>query len=79
MLQLRERSRGRWLLVTIGLALLSVLVVAPAALAQQAPTTTTTPQQSTQQTDKCAGVQTPIARQICEAGAGAGRSRRSAG
>ena len=74
MLQLRERSRGRWLLVTIGLALLSVLVVAPAALAQQAPTTTTTPQQSTQQTDKCAGVQTPIARQICEAGAGAGRS-----
>ena len=77
MLQLRERSRGRWLLLVIGLALLSVLVVAPAALAQQAPTSptsTTTPPQTTQQTEKCAGVQTPIARQICEAGAGAGRS-----
>ncbi|HZD72589.1 MAG TPA: hypothetical protein VE776_01645, partial [Actinomycetota bacterium] len=77
MLQLRERARGRWLLLAIGLALASVLVAAPAALAQQAPTSTTTPPTTTQQqaqTDKCAGVQTPIARQICQAGAGAGRS-----
>jgi hypothetical protein len=77
MLQLRERSRGRWLLLVIGLALASVLVVAPAALAQQAPTSTTTPPTTTQpnaRADRCASVQTPIARQICEAGAGAGRS-----
>jgi hypothetical protein len=77
MLQLRERSRGRWLLLLIGLALASVLVVAPAALAQQAPTSTTTPPTTTQpnaRADRCASVQTPIARQICEAGAGAGRS-----
>jgi len=76
MLQLRERPRGRWLLLVIGLALASILVVAPAALAQQAPTSTTTPPTTQQnaQTDKCAGVQTPIARQICQAGAGAGHS-----
>jgi hypothetical protein len=77
MLQLRERSRGRWLLLVIGLALASVLVVAPAALAQQAPTSTTTPPTTTQpnaRADRCTSVQTPIARQICEAGAGAGRS-----
>jgi hypothetical protein len=80
MLQLRERPRGRWLLLVIGLALASILVVAPAALAQQAPTSTTTPPTTQQnaQTDKCAGVQTPIARQICQAGAGAGRSVGSA-
>ncbi|HZD72612.1 MAG TPA: hypothetical protein VE776_01760 [Actinomycetota bacterium] len=76
MLQLRERHRGHRLLLLIGLALASVLVAAPAALAQQAPTSTTTPPTTQQQaqTDKCAGVQTPIARQICQAGAGAGRS-----
>jgi hypothetical protein len=79
MLQLRERSRGRWLLVVTGLTIALVLVVAPAALAQQAPTSTTTPPTTTaqvqnQRADRCAGVQTPIARQICEAGAGAGRS-----
>jgi hypothetical protein len=81
MLQLRERSAGRrWLLLAVGLAVACVLIVAPAALAQQAPTSTTTPpttvapQQGAQQPDKCAGVQTPIARQICQAGAGAGRS-----
>jgi hypothetical protein len=63
-------------LLVIGLAMASVLVAAPAALAQQAPTSTTTPPTTQQQsqTDKCAGVQTPIARQICQAGAGAGRS-----
>jgi hypothetical protein len=81
MLQLRERSAGRRrLLLAVGLAVACVLVVAPAALAQQAPTSTTTPPTTTappqggQQADKCAGVQTPIARQICQAGAGAGRS-----
>jgi hypothetical protein len=76
MLQLRERHRGRRLLLVVGLAVASVLVVAPAALAQQAPTSTTTPPTTVapQQNDKCAGVQTPIARQICQAGAGAGRS-----
>jgi hypothetical protein len=79
MLQLRERAWGLRLLLLVGLTLASVLVVAPAALAQQAPTTTTaaptttTPQQA-QQKDQCASVQTPIARQICQAGAGAGRS-----
>lgn len=80
MLQLRERPRGRWLLLVVGLAVASVLIVAPAALAQQAPTSTTTPPTTTtpQRADKCAGVQTPIARQICQAGAGAGRSVGSA-
>jgi hypothetical protein len=74
MLQVRERPWARWLLLLVGLAIASILVLAPAALAQQAPTTTTPTTTTAPSTDKCAGVQTPIARQICEAGAGAGRS-----
>jgi len=79
MLQVPERPWGRWLLLVVGLAVASVLVIAPAAVAQAAPTTTTpatttAPQQNAQQTDKCQHVQTPIARQICQVGAGAGRS-----
>jgi hypothetical protein len=76
MLQLRERAWGLRLLLLTALAIASVLLVAPAALAQQAPTTTTAAPTTTapQQRDQCATVQTPIARQICQAGAGAGRS-----
>jgi hypothetical protein len=79
MLQVRERPWARWLLLLVGLAIASILVLAPAAVAQQAPTTTTPqttapPTTTVPSTDKCAGVQTPIARQICQAGAGAGRS-----
>jgi hypothetical protein len=76
MLQLRERAWGLRLLVLVALAVAAVLLVAPAALAQQAPTTTTAAPTTTapQQKDQCASVQTPIARQICQAGAGAGRS-----
>jgi hypothetical protein len=76
MLQLRERVWGLRLLLLVGVTLASVLVVAPAALARQAPTTTTAAPTTTtpQQKDQCASVQTPIARQICQAGAGAGRS-----
>jgi hypothetical protein len=76
MLQLRERAWGLRLLLLTALAIAAVLLVAPAALAQQAPTTTTAVPTTTtpQQRDQCANVQTPIARQICQAGAGAGRS-----
>ena len=74
MLQVRERPWARWLLLLVGLAIASILVLAPAALAQQAPTTTTPPTTTAPSNDKCAGVQTPIARQICQAGSGAGRS-----
>ncbi|HZD01126.1 MAG TPA: hypothetical protein VFA46_13335, partial [Actinomycetes bacterium] len=65
-------SRARWLGVLAGLVLASVLLTAPAALAQTTTTTppTTTAQQQTQaqQADPCDKNQTAIARRICQLG-----------
>src|SRR6266508_6624965 len=70
-----KRSRARWLLLLAGLVLASILVTAPAALAQ---TTTTTPPANvaaqTAPADPCAKNQTAIARRICQLGQSASRS-----
>jgi hypothetical protein len=69
-------SWARWLLVLAGLVLASVLVTAPAALAQTtttAPPTTVAPQQP-RPADPCERNQTPIARRICQLGQSASRT-----
>lgn len=74
-------SRARWLLALAGLALVSVLLVTPAALAQStsAPSTTAAPpttvaQQQTKPADPCAKNQTAIARKVCQLGQNASHS-----
>jgi hypothetical protein len=70
--------RARWLLLLAGLVLVSILVTAPAALAQTqtttAPPTTVAGQQAPPPADPCQKNQTAIARRICQLGQGASHS-----
>ncbi|HET6750035.1 MAG TPA: hypothetical protein VFL71_12330, partial [Actinomycetes bacterium] len=65
----RRRAWARAVLV-IGALLALLVVLAPAAVAQgqPGPTTTTQPAAPVQQ-DRCASIQNPVARNVCEAGA----------
>jgi hypothetical protein len=72
-----RRARARWLGALAGLVMASVLLAAPAALAQTsttAPPTTVAPGQQAAAPDPCDKNQTAIARRVCQLGQNASRT-----